>query len=232
MTRSKCGVLFAGALGVSMLLVAGLLFQSGVRVNANHDGRGAPADQVSIDMGPTGVNQGVIANGRPAAGDRNSSGGPGDGLADAEGYNTPDAGDVPGICGNGIDDDRSDVDGDTLAAEDPVDGIDNDNDGATDEDNGAPDNQPDDGCQVTLTARETCINMIDDGVLNGDEDSIANTPQVGQDRASIDITIGQQPGPGGGVSGSRLMTAWHYTMNRSNDVIDVDLHANAFLILA
>ena len=202
-TRSRCGVLFAGALGVSMLLVAGLLFHSGVSVNANHDGLGDHADQVSIDMGPTGVNQGILANGRPAVGDRNA-----DGLMDAEGYDTPDPGDAPGVCGNGIDDDLSDSDADTVPD--------------------LADNSIDDGCQVTLTAREPCINMIDDGVLNGDEDTLV----TGQDRASIDLTVGQQPGPGGGVPVSRLMSSWQYTLNWDVDVMDIDIQSANFLILA
>jgi len=160
-------------------------------------------DQVSVDVGPPGVAQSVDANGVPAMGDRD-----GDTVADAEGYGTPDGGDAPGVCGNGIDDDLSDSNGDTTP--DAADGV------------------ADDGCQVPLSARESCIEIIDDGVLNADEDSLV----TGQDRAIIDITVGAQPGPGGGIPASRLMHAWQYSLQWDVDVLDIDLHNGHFLILA
>jgi len=174
---------------------------------ADPDCAGLHVDQMSIDMGPPGAAVDIEGNGKPAIADRD-----GDTLVDAEGYDTPDPGDTPGICGNGIDDDLRDSNADTIP--DLADG------------------SADDGCVVTLTARETCIEIIDDGVLNADEDSIANVPQVGQDRASIDITIGAQPGPGGGVPPSRLMSAWQYSLNWDVDVMDVDVLNPNFLILA
>src|SRR3990172_7509531 len=166
---------------------------------ATHDGN---IHQVSIDVGPPGATQGVTDNGLPAVVDRD-----GDGINDAEGYDTPDAGDAPGICGNGIDDDLADSDADTTPD--------------------APDGSIDDGCQVPLSALETCIEIIDDGVLNADED----TQVTGQDRASIDITLGDQPGPGGGVPPARLMSAWQYALQWDVDVLDVDVQNANFLIL-
>src|SRR3990172_8475294 len=160
-------------------------------------------DQISIDVGPAGVAQGVTANGVPATADRD-----GDGVPDSEGYDTPDAGDAPGVCGNGLDDDLADSDGDTTPD--------------------APDGVIDDGCQVTLSPLESCIEIVDDDTLNADEDA-----QVGgQDRASIDITVGAQPGPGGGIPATRLLSAWQYGLDWNVDVLDVDIHNVSFLILA
>jgi hypothetical protein len=130
-------------------------------------GAEAGIDQISIDTGPPGPLRALVTNGRPAAGDRD-----GDTVADAEGYDTPDPGDEPGVCGNGLDDDRADTDGDTVP-DGPLDGV------------------ADDGCQVALTVRETCINVIDDGIKNADEDAVV----AGQDRAMVDITVGQPPPP-------------------------------------
>ena len=170
---------------------------------AGHDGTGAHIDQISIDAGPPGVAQGVDANGRPATGDRD-----GDGIADAEGYDTTDAGDAPGTCGNGVDDDLADSDADTLPD--------------------APDGVVDDGCQVPLSPLESCIEIIDDGVLNADEDSLA----AGQDRASIDITVGSHPGPGGGIPFDRLVGAWQFDLRWDVDVLDVESADIRFLSLA
>ena len=192
------------SLGLIILVLAALPFALDGRgsevARATHDGN---IHQVSIDVGSPGVTQGVTDNGLPAVVDRD-----GDGINDAEGYDTPDAGDAPGICGNGIDDDLADSDADTTPD--------------------APDGSIDDGCQVPLSALETCIEIIDDGVLNADED----TQVTGQDRASIDITLGDQPGPGGGVPPARQMSAWQYTLQWDVDVLDVDVQNPNFLILA
>src|SRR3972149_3114583 len=192
------------SLGLIILVLAALPFALDGRgsevARATHDGT---IHQVSSGVGSPGVTQGVTDNGLPAVVDRD-----GDGINDAEGYDTPDAGDAPGIGGNGNDDDQADSDADT-----PPD---------------APDGSIDDGCQVPLSALETCIEIIDDGVLNADED----TQVTGQDRASIDITLGDQPGPGGGVPPARLMSSWQYTLQWDVDVLDVDLHNLNFLILA
>ena len=171
--------------------------------HATHDGTGGHIDQISIDVGPPGVAQGVTANGLPATGDRD-----GDAVVDAEGYDTPDAGDTRGVCGNGIDDDLADSDGDTTAD--------------------APDGVADDGCPLLLSPLETCSEIIDNDVLDADEDSLV----VGQDRAVIDVTVGAQPGPGGGIPATRLLSAWQYGLDWNVDVLDVDIHNVSFLILA
>jgi hypothetical protein len=193
---------------------------NGAQVNVSKDGPDAgttigdspgelfpcsSVDQVSIDMGPPGVANGVERNGKPAVGDRS-----GDGIVDAEGYNTPDPGDTPGACGNGIDDDQADTDGDTVPGPGGFDGV------------------ADDGCVVTLSQRETCAEIIDDDVLNADEDQLTS----GQDRLRLDVTVGAQPGPGGGIPATRLMKAWQYSLRWTPDLIDVDLHSEKFLILA
>ena len=121
-------------------------------------------------------------------------------MPDAEGYDTPLPDDAAGICGNGLDDDS--VPGQ------PPDGV------------------ADDGCQVPLTLRETCINIIDDGVKNADEDAVV----AGQDRANIDITVGVAAL--GGVPSSRPMSAWQYALNWDVDVLDVRAQQRSFLILA
>src|SRR3972149_8958182 len=142
------------SLGLIILVLAALPCRRGGGgpgvPRATHDGN---IHQVSIDVGSPGVTQGVTDNGLPAVVDRD-----GDGINDAEGYDTPDAGDRPGICGNGIDDDLADSDADTVPD--------------------APDGSIDDGCTVALTVRETCLEIIDDGILNADEDSLV----TGQDR--------------------------------------------------
>jgi len=108
-----------------------------------------------------------------------------DGHVDAEGYDAPDPRDSPGVCGNGLDDDAG-VDPDGIPL--PPDGV------------------ADDGCVVTLTPLERCAEIIDDGMLNADEDLLV----VGQDRLSMDLTVGAQPGPGGGIPADRrLKTAVH-----------------------
>ena len=89
---------------IALLVLAALGWQS-QPAQANHTNSGgaplAHIDQISIDLGPSGTNVGVTANGTPAVGDRN-----GDGLVDAEGAPDPASGGVPGgICGNDIDDD-------------------------------------------------------------------------------------------------------------------------------
>ena len=86
----------------------------------------------------------------------------------------------------------------------------------------------DDGCQVTLTPLEQCAEIIDDGVLNADEDSLF----ASQDRLSIDITVGAQPGPGGGVPADRLISNWKIFFKWDADVIDVDRLNRNFLLLA
>ena len=87
---------------IALLVLAALGWQS-QPAQANHTNSGgaplAHIDQISIDLGPSGTNVGVTANGTPAVGDRD-----GDGVVDAEG--APDrGGNPPGFCGNGLDDD-------------------------------------------------------------------------------------------------------------------------------
>jgi len=144
----------------------------------------------------------LVTNGRPATGDRD-----GDTVADAEGYDTPDPGDAAGVCGNGLDDDRADTDGDTVP-DGPLDGV------------------ADDGCQMPLTVRETCINIIDDGIKNADEDAVV----AGQDRSMIDITVGLAAI--GGIPASLPMSSWQYTLEWDVDVLDVRLQQSSFMILA
>jgi hypothetical protein len=67
---------------------------------------------------------------------------------------------------------------------------------------------------VTLSAREPCAEIIDDGVLNAGEDQIS-------DRVFIDITLGAQPGPGGGIPAGRPMTAFQFSLSWDVDVLDV-----------
>src|SRR3990172_6421458 len=189
--------------GALVLLLLAVITGQQQGTQATHDGTGGHIDQISIDVGPHGVAQGVTTNGVPATGDRD-----GDAVADAEGYDTPDPGDAPGVCANGLDDDLRDSDGDATPD--------------------APDGVIDDGCVVPLSPLETCIEIIDDGVLNADEDA-----QVGgKDRAVIDIIVGAQPGPGGGVPADRVMSAWQYSLAWQVDVLDVDAHDGGFLILA
>jgi hypothetical protein len=142
----------------------------------------------------------LVSNGRPTTGDRD-----GDTVADANGYDTPDPGDTPGICGNGLDDDQGDTDGDTVP-DGPLDGV------------------ADDGCQMPLTPVETCINIIDDGVKNADEDAVV----AGQDRAMIDVTVGLAVALSG-IPGSRPMSAWQYSLNWDVDVLDIRLQAELVL---
>ena len=163
-------------------------------------------DQASIDMGPPGIASGVESNGKPAAGDRD-----GDGVVDAEGYE-PFPGGTPGICSNGVDDDRGDWNASTVVGD------------AT----GEIDGVADDGCVVTLTPRETCAEIIDDGVLNADEDELVS----GQDRASLDITVGHQPGPGGEIPASRPFYRLQLDIRWDTDVFDVDGVNVHFLLLA
>ena len=188
---------------ISFLILIAAAWQAHDSARATHDGTGAHLDQISIDMGPPGVATGVEGNGVAAIGDRDM-----DGVMDAEGFDTPDPGDAAGVCGNSIDDDLADSNADTVP--DLADGV------------------IDDGCVVTLTTRETCAEVIDDGALNADEDSVT----TGQDRLSVDITVGVQPGPGGGVPASREMTSWQYSFNWNGDVVVVRALNINFLILA
>lgn len=138
----------------------------------------------------------------------------GDGIRDAEGARDHVNG-VVGVCGNNIDDDRGDWDGDTAVAN-------------TLYSPNEIDNVADDGCQVTLTLLEQCAEIIDDGILNADEDFVVN----GQDRLSIDITVGAQPGPGGGIPVDRLLQNWKNFFKWDVDVMDVDGLNRNFLLLA
>jgi hypothetical protein len=174
-------------------------------------------NQLSIDMQDAG-------NGVAGAGDRD-----GNTLPDSEGVITnppcgPDGNDDDadgtaddgcpggpatvggspeyGLCGNALDDDKVDVNGDGIA-------------GAGD----VFDFTADDGCVVTLSTQETCIEIWDDGILNMDEDTA--------DRARIDITVGSQAGPGGGIPAGEFMTAFGWTLNWSSEVIDGLGGANA-----
>jgi hypothetical protein len=193
-------------LAAALLLLGATLRQD---ASANHDERGGHIDQVSIDMGPPGVAVDVAGNGKPAVGDRD-----GNSVPDAEGARDLVNG-VVGTCGNNIDDDQGDWDGDTVIANTPV-------------SFSEIDNVADDGCQVTLTPLEQCAEIIDDDVLNADEDFLV----AGQDRLSIDITVGAQPGPGGGIPADRLLQNWKMFFRWDADVIDVDLFNRNFLLLA
>jgi len=187
---------------IALIALAALSWQ-GQTADATHTNSGgaplAHIDQISIDLGPAGTNVGVEGNGKPAVGDRNF-----DGIPDTEGYDTSWPGDTPGTCGNGIDDDQADPNGDTIPGPGGFDGI------------------ADDGCQVTLTPLEFCAEIIDDGILNADEDFI--------DTLSVDVTVGVQPGvsPGspGGIpphSGSNgEMTAWQYYLNWAPELLRVN----------
>src|SRR3989304_2811157 len=106
------------AIGLLAVLIMGWQSQPAQAVHTVSGGAPlAHIDQISIDMGPPGSQTatGDVLNGRPAVVDRNA-----DGIPDAEGYDTPDPGDSPGICGNGVDDDLADSDADT--APHPADG--------------------------------------------------------------------------------------------------------------
>lgn len=155
----------------------------------------ATVDQMSIDMSPDG-------NGIPAVGDRNK-----DGLPDAEGFDTSSPGDTAGVCGNGLDDDLGDSNGDTVPD--------------------SPDGAADDGCVVTLTALERCLEIIVDGIINADEDV--------SDGAFIDVTLGAQPGPAGGIPAGRPMSAFQYNLDwipvaGAADIMDVTGASPFFLI--
>ncbi len=190
-------------LAIGLVALVAVAWQ-GQNSRAFHDPRGGHIDFASIDMGPPGVAVDVEGNGRPAVGDRND-----DGIPDAEGYDTPDPyrPDVPGICGNGLDDDAG-----VFSSGNPR----------------PPDGVADDGCVVPLTPLEQCAEIIDDGVLNADEDLLVG----GQDMAAIDITVGAQPGPGGGIPPDRPIKAWRYIFRWDADVIDVHFHSAHFLILS
>ena len=180
---------------IALIALAALSWQSQPAQATHTVSGGSPLahiDQISIDLGPAGTNVGVEGNGKPAVGDRD-----GDGVVDAEG--APDPGGNPmGVCNNGLDDDS----GGPFAV--PPDGV------------------ADDGCQVTLTPRETCAEIIDDGLLNADEDFI--------DTLSVDVTVGVQPGvspgvPGGvppfnGINGTT--SAWGYTLNWVPELLRVN----------
>ncbi len=97
-----------------------------------------------------------------------------------------------GLCNNGLDDDPYKP----AAAPAALDGA------------------VDDGCVTKLSALDLCIEIHVDGIPNFDED-----PAIA-DSAFIDITMGQQPGPGGGV-GYRGLTAWQFKIDWAPDVMDV-----------
>jgi hypothetical protein len=84
------------------------------------------------------------------------------------------------------------------------------------------DTSGDDGCVKTLTAQETCAEILDDGVLNADEDAV--------DAVDVDVTIGAQPGPGGGIPGGEIMTAFSVTLNWDVDLVD-STAANGFFLI-
>jgi hypothetical protein len=156
----------------------------------------ATVDQMSIDMSPDG-------NGIAAVGDRNE-----DALPDAEGIDTLSPGDTAGVCGNGLDDDLADSNGDTVPD--------------------SPDGAADDGCVETLTALERCLEIIVDGVINADEDA--------SDGAFIDVTLGAQPGPAGGIPADRPLSAFQYLLDwipaaGAADIMDV-IGASPFFLIA
>jgi len=131
----------------------------------------------------------TTGNGVPATGDRD-----GDILADAEGaLDGSGSAAGQGVCGNGIDDDPADTDFD--GTPDTFDGV------------------PDDGCVVPLSARETCANIVVNGILDADEDEV--------DRLLLDVTMGQQPGPGGGFPPEAHMVAFQVDLTWTPDVLDV-----------
>jgi len=196
---------------IALIALAALGWQSQSAQATHTSGPYGPlphVDQISIDVGPPGVNVGVEGNGKPAVGDRDFNG-----VPDAEGYDTSWPGDAPGLCGNGMDDDQADPNGDTVPGPGGFDGI------------------ADDGCQVTLTPLETCAEIIDDGILNADEDALVS----GQDRLTLDITTGAHPGssPGspGGIPTPLNVAAWQLDFNWAPDVIDADVQNIFFLIL-
>jgi hypothetical protein len=163
---------------------------------------------ISIDVGPPLVASEAEANGNPAAGDRN-----GDTVIDAEGIDTLDPGDDPGVCGDGLDDDQADTNGDTVPGPGGFDGV------------------ADDGCQMAITPPDTCVEIMDDNILNGGEDFLLG----GQDLASIDVTVGrhegQQFGPSGGIDASRPLTGWQFNVNFGSSVT-VRSHSPYFILLA
>jgi hypothetical protein len=178
----------------------------------------AALDNLSLDMDPTG-------NGTPAAGANPWPEAEGSLTTNCDTYDSDLDGTVDdgclggpaavggpegGVCGNGLDDDQADLD---------LSGIIGDAGGEID-------GVADDGCVVTLGARQDCVEIIDDGVLNGGEDAIVS----GQDRAFIDVTVGAQPGPDGGIPGARPMTAFQFSLNWSGDAIDVRLRNPDFLL--
>jgi len=168
------------------------------------------------------------SNGVSAAGDRNA-----DTVPDAEGAQTnppcdgygldddldgtvddgctggPAAVGPPefGLCGNNLDDDAMDLDGSTLIGDF----------------GGERDFTADDGCVVTLSPWDACIEIIDDNVLDAGEDIVS-------DRAFIDVTVGSSSG--GGIPGTRPLTAFGFTLNWDVDVVDVVAKSGLFLIVS
>jgi hypothetical protein len=140
-------------------------------------------------------------NGTPAVGDRD-----GDGVPDAEGARDVGNGFVTGVCGNSIDDDIGDFDGSTVAGDAP----------------GEIDGSPDDGCPIPLSTRQTCREIADDDVTGPGEDA--------NDRLFIDVTVGGQPGAGGGVPPDRDLFAFQVALNWSVDVVDASSPNPYFLI--
>src|SRR3990172_4099280 len=200
-------IAFLAALAVLLLLLGAGLEQPSAQAIGT-------ISQVSIDMQDAG-------NGIPGSGDRN-----GDGTADSEGAEpspsaeprapcadgndddgdtTPDDGCTGGpaavgspeygLCGNALNDDNVDLNGNGIFEAGDV-----------------FDFTADDGCVTTLSTQETCIEIWDDGILNMDEDTV--------DRARIDITVGNQAGPGGGIPAGEFMTAFFYYLNWAPDLID------------
>lgn len=214
------------ALGLIILVLAALPFAFNGRgsgtVSATHDGTGEHIAQMSIDLDEAG-------NGTTTVVDRNA-----DTVVDAEGT-------VEGVCGNNGTGDGQDDDGDTVVddgcpAGGPAangtpetglcgNGVDDDPYDPPGPAGATFDGAADDGCQVPLSTQQTCIEIINDGILNADEDSDV-------DLASIDVTVGNQPGPGDGVPASRPMTAWQFNLDWDVDVLDVLLSDSGFLIHA
>ncbi|GAG51889.1 unnamed protein product, partial [marine sediment metagenome] len=100
-----------------------------------------------------------------------------------------------GICGNGTDDDD-------WGGAIPKDGV------------------ADDGCVVTLSTLESCAEVWDDDILNKDEDELVGSPVPNKDVAWIDVTVGAQPGPGGGIPATNPMVAFQFQLNWGIEVVD------------
>ena len=211
----------------AMVVALVVLFgnQSNDQAQATH---AAPyIDQVSLDMGPPGTNGGFREDG-------GAVGTCADGV-DNGGGDGADAGDTLPVgpdrqCENGIpalinDDFAGGEDAELASLAEcqyaPAALVDNDLDGFFE-----------DGCVQTLSARQVCAAIIDDGALNADEDSTAygvapvgSGSPAGSDKVIFDITAGAQPGtsPGspGGVPASRPIAQTNLRINWSPDVLQV-----------